>query len=619
MFKRLLSASSFIIVLSLTLLVSCAPTATQDLPPRVEQHDSTVITLPAALDGIASPESYERMEESFDTISYVTPDTEALIRKITEARDTIIAEVAEFDEICTLIDVIDDDYGKFLSAKTYLTIATARDSTNEYYASEYSLLTEAQSTLSDILESMLVAAAKSCYGERLEKEYFYVGFVEQYASEKISDKVAELLLAETKLENEYKSLTPDTVTITYDGRTASYTEICDYLCKRYPSDSYRLSSALSVCEKLYKEKRASLCTDIFVELVRTRKLIATELGYASYTEYAYENIHHDYSPEDMKKLSAAIAEYIVPVYATLEDKVFYNFFTKNAPYALSTEPMTSTLGAILRATDARLGGIYGYMEHYGLVSVAQPDGKRQSGAFTTYLQEHKSPYVFVTADGTSNDYIVLAHEFGHFADYFINGSSDASLDMHEISSQALELLTLNMLGSYLSSDEYRFLKYSEMRSVMTTMIYQCFYSTFEHLAYDLPYDSINRESLTALVGEAAEKMNLSRKHFSDLSLVMIDHTVLYPHYVQSYAVSLIPSLEIYFTELETSGAGFSIYNSLLDNDGAETLGEHLSSVGLSDPFESSLVRSIADKIHYMILGSHYYSEAPAAQSKPNAA
>ncbi len=607
---------SIILLISMMVLVLYSCSAAGGGGGDDKRHnagDTVTITPLAMLDGIPTPESYG-ITAGFNDITYSRPDTERLISLIEQAQGLAESELSSYDELVSAISEADAEYENFITMLTYLSIKTSADLTDSYYTAEYSELSEATSEISDAVEELLVSAARSEHAEKLEKNLFGEGFIEQYSSERLTDRAVELLREETRLENEYRMLSPATVLIEYGGVRESYQAIAERLMSQGNTSELELQKQLAACTLLYQRERLTSARGIYVELLKVRRLIADELGYESYTEYAYETIYHDYTPEDMESLCDSVAKYIVPVMSTLDDKVFYNYFTKNKASSLSSGTLHSALGGLYRGIDRELAGIYGFMEHYSLIDVAEESEERDSGAYTTYIDAINSPFIFMSSSGSITDFAVLSHEFGHFYDSFINGGERASLDLLELSSQSLELLTLDMLKLTLDESSFKYLYYYEMRSALTTLIYQSFYSAFEHAAYSLSYSEISDERLCELVSQQAARMNLSRSYFNDLSYILTDQTVMYPHYSQSYAVSLIPSLEIYFTECESDGAGLAIYKNVIARDGDTDLFMQLKSAQLSSPFDSKVIKSIANEIHFSILGYHYYKEFDYGQN-----
>ena len=494
---------------------------------------------------------------NFKSIEYLRPNTEEIITAINRASTVARDKSSSYEDCKKAIEAAFDSYADFSTMLTLLTVKISVNTEDEFHRKEYNRLGEDSTVIRDALEAMLVSAAGSRHAQRLQNELFGAGFIKRYSAERLTERANELFLLETRLENEYLALSGG------------------------------------------KEHRDKI-KEIFTELVKVRRLIADELGYGSYTEYAYETIYHDYSPEDISRLCGYVAKHVLPVAIELKERVFSPFFSENEAPVSNISTMTEKLGEIYRKKGAELENSWRFLERYSMLDVSPASNSRASGAYTTYFEKFESPFIFMSADERVGDYAVLAHEFGHFLDLLTNKGARASMDLLETSSQALEFLTLDMLNS-----EYLF--YSEMQNALATLVYQCLYSEFEHMAYSLEYSEISEEKLSTLVRQAASRMGLSEEYFNSLDFLMVDQTVLTPHYSQSYAVALIPSLEIYFRERESSGTGLDIYNKLIKRDGESNFCTHIESLSLSPVFSEATIERISGEIRKITL-SRYLKE-----------
>ena len=223
--------------------------------------------------------------------------------------------------------------------------------------------------------------------------------------------------------------------------------------------------------------------------------------------------------------------------------------------------------------------------------------------------KYDAPYTFITAYESTTDYSTLFHEFGHFAEFFINYRSDASLDANEVSSQGLEYIMLNHLGDFVSNKDKKYLKYTALEGALTTLIFQGFYARFEDIAYRIPESDISKETLDRAVAAAARDFSLNDEVLCDVSYVNIPHIYISPMYVQSYCTSVIPSLDLYFKESKQSGSGVELYKSYLHLMGEDvTFTEALDRIGLASPFDEGVTLRIADAIYYEIVGTHFYGQ-----------
>ncbi len=543
----------------------------------------------------------------FDSIVYSRPDYEKLIADIEETTNLINENEVSFEEQVDAILSLEEGYSAFRTMHTYNVIATSKDSSDSAALEEYVLLSSVYPDVMAALENMMVAAATSPHAEKFEEEYFGDGLIEEYRNGGIyTNEVIALLKEEARLEAEYSSLSPATVEITYEGVTDTFNNTEQRLSDKYGKNSQKYQLAIMECELLYAEREREMTAEIFVELTKVRRLIADELGYDTYATYAYDTIYHDYSPEDADAFLDDIANYVIPIYKDLESTVFNSYFHVVSAPRLSRERLVNTLYSTYLEVDSELAEIYAYMLLGGYYDVGYAEDYRSGGAYTTYLDDYSSPFIFATVDGNIADLATLAHEFGHFADAYINNNSPASLDTLEVSSQALELMTVELMKNKLSASEYRYLLYSEIQSTFLALIYQGFYATFERELYKLDYEDISEESLRELVKSVAKDMGLPQYN---LEVVFIDHIFLYPFYVQSYCTSIVSALDIYFEECENAGEGVRIYKDLIDRDGEFTFVEEVVNAGLESPFEENKLKELSNKLYYKINGYSYYKNA----------
>ncbi len=569
-------------------------------------------------DKIYVPEykEYDRNTVKFSDITYKRPNFDQVNSNIASVIEIIEKNEAPFeDQIASIVD-LEDDYTDVLTMYVFAKIYNSKDSSVAYWNEEYSYVTANYPSFAEKIEDMFVAAANSPHAERFETEYFGDGLIEEYKDGgNFTDNMIELWADEEQLESEYSSLSTATIEVTYLGKTDTVDNITRYYLDKYGENSTEYLTAYSFCMTAYSNALEERSAEILVNLFKVRKLIAQELGHSSYINYAYETHGRDYSPEKMNDFLADITKYVLPVYSVLSYYIFSGYFQTNLPSDLRLEDLINTAYTALCETDEELADIYRYMLQFDLYDVELSETNRQQGAFTTYLDEYDAPFLFISAAGSVSDYMTLFHEFGHFSEKFINYSTSVSLDQQEVSSQGLEFLMLHYIEDHISDKDIKYLKYEQLSNALQVLIIQGFYAKFEEIAYNIPYDSINKQELDNAVIEAAESFNLNPEYFNSISAVMIPHIFMYPFYVQSYCTSIVPALQLYFMENDESGSGLLAYKRLLElADGELTFIEAMESAGLDSPFKADILRDIADDIYYEIIGKHYYSQGDKDQN-----
>ena len=583
----------------------------QNTPPTAEPGKPSAIVVPVYKD-------YGRGSVNFDEVTYSRPNLATVIEKF----DTVTGIIAENSiSVTEQIEKISSLEGDFATVDTMYSIAEIyvyKDASDSFWKSEYKYISTNYPLYTQAVENLLVACAKSEHKTTFENDYFGYSLNEYVDGGIYTDRVVELMSEEARIENEYSSLSTDTVEIVYsslDGTRweGTLSEVYAMAAEKYGINSREYSNVCIAIDQVYEQKLKSLQKPMYIELVKVRRLIANELGYSSYSYIAYDNMGYDYTPNQMIDMLSDIGLYVTPVASNLEYATFQSYFQKNRQPLVGREELINTLYNLYSKTDPELSDAYSYMLQHGLYDINTAKDNRYDGAFTTYLDLNNSPFIFMTTTGFAKDYLTLAHEFGHFADGYFNYGDSASLDLSEISSQGLELLSVLALKKNLNAERFQYLEYYTMYSMLNNVLLaQSFIALFEHLVYELEYSRITEDNLETVLINAFETIygTVPTEGLS-LSVAVIPHTVCYPFYVESYVSSALVALELFFMESYVtgkSGNGLEVYMDLIKRENSDvTLTEALESVGLTSPFTEGQVKKIANNIYYQIIGKNYYN------------
>lgn len=609
-----------LILCMLASLLACSKKkepATNTTPESGEQNQAPQDTVPTVV--VPEYKDYGRGTLNFEALYYLRPDITSAITSFDSVTLSVSENTKSPEEIIAEIRSLESTLDSIKSMCALVEINYAKDSSSDKWKNEHGYIGIYYPLLSQAVEGLLVACAKSEHRETFERDYFGYSLEEYLDGGIYTDEVVALMQREAELEDEYSSLDTSTVHITYK-RTGTdkvfegtVDEVKEMLREYFANDEAGYKAILILVDELYRQKLNELTAPIYVELVKTRRLIANELGYESYSELAYEAMGYDYSPEDMLKLLGDIGRYVAPVANELDSSVFYSYFTTNYQPTLNRVSLINDLYEVYSEMGGDYADAYSYMLQHGLYDVSEKQDNRFEGAFSTYIDKNASPYVFMTTSGFIRDYTTLSHEFGHFLDGYLNYGQEDSLAIMEVSSQALELLTLLKIKGHIYTPEYKYLEYYTVSNILKSVIMtQGFFAAFEHMVYALEYDEITKEKLEELVDEAAVTVYGDMVlHNYSLSDVTITHTMLYPFYVESYVTSAFVSLDIFFAESSKTGKtgdGLALYEALIKR---ETVGlsflERLNEAGLESPFADLKARSVANYLYYYITGKSYYN------------
>lgn len=620
---RLKRIISLILALTLFLLSSgCKKQVPPDNVPDDNNGENTGNSGTSTAETIVVPtyKDYGRSTVDFDKLVYSRPELTDAIAAFDACAELVKADELSFDKQVENIVALEKIYSNVDTMYTLAQIYARKDTSVTFWQEEYLHLSTGYPAFAKSVEDLLVACALSEHKSAFEEEYFGYSLDEYTDGGDYTDELVALLEQEAMKEAEYSSFSTATVTITYSSLGSfSFSGTVDEVFKqaeeKFGKDSTQYKNATVVINELYRQKVKELSTPIYVDLIKIRRLIADELGLSSYVDYAYENRDYDYSPADMQQLLKSIGAYVAPVAERLNSVTFTSYFQKNNQPRLSEVEMINALYSVYSGAGSELSDAYSYMLQHKLYDIAPSQQNRYNGAFTAYVEDNNSPFVFMSSTGFMQDYTTLSHEFGHFYDGYVNYGNSASLTLSEVSSQGLEYLTVLRLRSKLKMVDYEYLEYLSMYSTLNTVLLeQSFYAAFEHKAYALDYDKISAKNLNQIANEAFYDIYGQELQAGTnlLQHLIIPHTILSPCYVESYVSSAIPALEIFFLEsyrTGESGKGLEAYNTIVHRSSFDvTFIDKLQEAGLSDPFKPETVKSIANLIHYQILGKDYFTE-----------
>lgn len=533
----------------------------------------------------------------FEDIEYARCDLSEMEAHIRRAIETVEAGET-YKNITDRLEVCLDDYDHF---STMYAVANIRNSMNlldDYYAGEYSWISEQSAEVDRMFESLYFACAASEHGARLERDYFWPGFCQDYddpAKAHYTDKTVPLMQREAALIVDYRALTADP-TIRWDGEEASLQDLLDTL------PGYQQLGALLLYYDTYREPMAELLR----ELVLVRRELAEAMGYDSYEAMQYEFYYmRDYTPAQARTYLADIRDYLVPLYLELSQQGMGGgmggSISEGALYQ-TVESLTGKLGGSWQEA-------YAFMEKSGMCDLSY-DSRKANLSFETYLPELDCPYLFVNPSGELGDVLTVVHEFGHFTDDYVNYGASETIDLAECFSQGLELLALDYLDGIVSDAQLDELYEEEMYSALNCYIQQASFAEFEDRLYTMDEEELTADAFCELFVEVAREYGYLEEGYElyyQHTWMDIPHFYEAPLYVISYPVALDVAFQFYQAEQAEAGAGLALYADTMENRGEKLL-ETVELCDLASPFAPGRVRSV-----YELL-CRYYGLRDVAQA-----
>lgn len=539
----------------------------------------------------------------FDSLEYERPDFDEITESFREVIDMIDGKKSNLRIQIKLSNA----YGLYNDAYTQyslLQIQYYNDTTDTEASDELAYCSEKFSELSILLKDVYVAIVDGGYADSLlpswtEEDYAYLELQKKLYDEEYSSLSKE----RTEIENEYVALTTS-ITVNHGGKAITIEEAAAlYMTGRIDAETYN-RLVVEYYQKL-NEKAAPL----YFRLVEIDNRCAEKAGLSSYTEYYYRYVYsREYTPEDARKVHAYVKEKIVPLYRELTSNIDGSLL-QSALYGLNDpiESYDKIIERYAKEISPSMSEAYSALKKYNLSSIGNEAGKQNAG-FTTYLPSYNVPYLFLYTRGDLDDVASFVHEFGHFFAFYYNGlESDSIIDVSEIQSQANEWL---FAPYYDLSDEEKeqYLAY-RLSNTLSSIIEGCLFDEFQQEVYSGAIRT--PDEANEAFSQLAEEYSLDYGYEIEPYLwTAVHHNFTSPFYYISYAMSAIPSLEIYALSLEDRSEAIRVYLNIVDENGYRPFLNCLSDNDLASPFEEEAYLCIETLVKNTIASLAGGSDAP---------
>lgn len=584
--KRFVKAVSVFIVIALVSVQLCGCSLLMDYQSDYEKYS----------------------EQNFSNISYKRPDT----KRFFELSKSIEANCGNFfkaisvnDWFTEMIDIYNDMYAMI----SLLSIYTACDITDKYYAEEYLFLRNEVIAVSDELNRIVsVLKDSKCaymiefYNDKSIWEYF-----EDYEEKSENDTAFdELTKQENTLISKYNELLDKSFTIPADGLDIGDAQIIednalslDELDFLYENGILSSEEYIELQREIYLKKNKAY-GDVYVELVSVRKQIAKNRGASSYADYAYGELYaREYTVSDIREFRSYVKEALVPFYNELVSKLDYTLLDRGDRYISEIYPsdLTKTLKPVLSSISGKMGDAYEYMISNNACSFEYSPNKAQM-SFTTYVDCYGIPYIFCqpSETATAYDFFTVVHEFGHYFDYYTNSVTDYNsidLDSSEVLSQGLELIFSEHIGDVFKDGDVAAQEYIYViLNILSSVISGCMYDEFQELVFTSPDCTV--ENINKIFGDVRTAYGSDFYDAGDgqsLSWIDVTHNFIAPFYYISYASSAVAALQIWSLENCEDA-----YFEFLKNSAEMFFMDNIKECGLGGPFEADTLEKIIETV-----------------------
>lgn len=361
---------------------------------------------------------------------------------------------------------------------------------------------------------------------------------------------------------------------------------------------------------------------LFLRLLAMRREVARNAGFGNYRDYAWQAMNRfDYTPENTRELHDAVEQQVVPLQARLNAErqqrlgleTLRPWDTQADPLGRpalqpfqSSEEYVDTAGRIFETLDAELGAQFAAMRAGGYLDLEARPGKVPGYGYCSYLPRTGSPYIYWSAVGTDGDVRVLMHEAGHAFHFLASGKPTdliwnmlAPIEFAEVGSQAMELLTLPLLGKpvgYYAPEDAARARRDKIETVLRQFISQATGDAFQQWLYAEAPEDVTIAQIDAKWLECSERFGrgvdwrgLEEVRAKGWQFV---HVFAYPLYLIEYSLAWMGALQVWQAALRDPDVALRQYKEALALGSTRPLPELFQAAGARFAFDADTMKGL---------------------------
>ncbi len=487
------------------------------------------------------------------------------------------------------------------------TVSSETKEENEYYDG----ITPALSELSTRFAKIVVSSKfRKELEEKWESQYFNLMEMELKS---FNPKIKELLLKESKLENEYTALLAG-AKIEFQGETYNLTGLAPFhtdLDRNTRKSSYEARFS-------FFEENAEKLDDLYDRLVKLRHKMALELGYENYIPLGYMKMSRsDYNAEDVSNYRKQIVKYVVPLAQKLYDQrkeilgldklYFYdgiNYPEGNPKPKGTPEELVKSAQEMYHELSSETGDFFDKMVKEDLLDLVNRKGKA-GGGFCTSFPDYERPYIFANFNGTDHDVTVLTHEAGHAFQSYLSRKQPLikylwpTMESAEIHSMSMEFITWPWMEKFFGNEAGRF-RYMHMVNSILFLPYGACVDHFQHWVYENPEATPTQRKKK---WSELEKIYLPNRNYDDLDFPKSGgiwqgqlHIYQMPFYYIDYTLAQVCALQFWAKFEHNKETAWKDYMNLCQAGGSMPFTKLVELAGLKSPFDEGVLNKVVSDI-----------------------
>jgi len=361
--------------------------------------------------------------------------------------------------------------------------------------------------------------------------------------------------------------------------------------------------------------------DLFDELIALRQEIAKNAGFDNYRDYMFAAMgRFDYTPKDCFNFHDAIAQEIVPIINSFEqkrkDKLGYTSYkpwdtavdvdglAPLKPFEGGTE-LTDLSVECFNRLRPYFGECLSTMKEIKHLDLESKNGKAPGG-FMYPLYEIGVPFIYMNAVGSQRDVVTMVHEGGHAVHSFL--SRDLAMtefkstpsEVAELASMSMELLSMDHWDVFYSDDnELKRSKLEQLEKALETLPWVAAIDKFQHWIYTTEHTAKERKEqwlkINSKLGNQVINWEGQENALANLWQKQL-HLYEVPFYYIEYGMAQLGAIAMWRSYKELGEQGLDNYMDALKLGYTKTIGEIYEKAGIKFDFSASYVKELADFI-----------------------
>jgi oligoendopeptidase F len=361
--------------------------------------------------------------------------------------------------------------------------------------------------------------------------------------------------------------------------------------------------------------------DLFNELIVLRQQIAKNAGFNNYRDYMFAALgRFDYTPKDCFNFHDAIAQEIVPIINSFEqkrkDKLGYKSYkpwdtavdvdglAPLKPFEGGTE-LTDLSAECFNRLRPYFGECLSTMKAMKHLDLESKNGKAPGG-FMYPLYEIGVPFIYMNAVGSQRDVVTMVHEGGHAVHSFL--SRDLALtefkstpsEVAELASMAMELLSMDHWDVfYKNAEDLKRAKLEQLEKALETLPWVASIDKFQHWIYTTEHTAQERKekwlAISAELGNQILDWEGNENAHANLWQKQL-HLYEVPFYYIEYGMAQLGAIAMWRSYKQLGEQGLDNYMSALKLGYTKTIGEIYETAGIKFDFSAGYVKELADFI-----------------------